>query len=309
MDGPSRRELLLGGASLLFLTACGQPGNTSNAGGTLKDPAEPLPPVGDRIALLEQRYHATVGFYGADLQANRTLSYRQNDRFAMCSTFKAYLAARVLQKAQHGELALTDTLFIDPAAVVGYSPIAGPKAGSRMAVAELCRAVLQRSDNTAANALLRTVGGPPAITAFARSIGDDQTRLDRWETELNSAIPGDPRDTSTPQALGGGFRALLTGDVLDEKHRSQLDEWMRGNVTSTRSMRAGLPDGWTTADKTGTGDYGSTNDIGIASGPAGQHILLSIMTRTQSDNPKAEPLQPLIADVTTLVLPWLLGRP
>lgn len=306
-SGPSRRQVLLAGTSLALLAACGRPRSTSTDG-TLIDPAEPLPPIGDRIALLEQRYNAFVGFYGANLASDRTFGHRETDRFAMCSTFKAYLAARVLQKAQHNELAITDTVYIDPVAVVGYSPIAGPKAGSRMAISELVQAALQRSDNTAANELLRVIGGPTAITEFARSIGDSQTRLDRWETDLNSALPGDPRDTSTPHALGDGFRVLLTGNALDEAHRSQLEQWMRGNVTSSRSMRAGLPNGWTTADKTGTGDFGSTNDIGIAYGSAGQRVLLSVMTRTQSTNPKAEALQPLIADVTTLVLPWLLWQ-
>lgn len=306
MTGPSRRQLLLAGTSLL-LAGCGEPHDVVPTPG-LRDPVEPLPPIGDRIALLEKRHNAFVGFYGVNLESDRMFAHREDDRFAMCSTFKAYLAARVLQKAQHNELALTDTVRIDPDAVVGYSPVAGPKAGSRVALSELCQAVLQQSDNTAANALLRIVGGPPAITDFARSIGDEQTRLDRWETDLNSAIPGDPRDTSTPHALGRGFRALLTGSVLDEQCRKQLEDWMRGNVTSSRSMRAGLPAGWTTADKTGAGDYASTNDIGVAYGPAGQRILLSIMTRTQSADPKAEALQPLIAAVSTLVLPWLLWQ-
>lgn len=307
MTGPSRRQLLLAGTSLLLLAGCGEPHDVVPTPSG-KDPVEPPPPIGDRIALLEQRHNAIVGFYGVDLESNRMFAHRDDERFAMCSAFKAYLAARVLQKAQHDELTLTDTVHIDPAAVVGYSPVAGPRAGSSVALSELCQAVLQQSDNTAANALLRTIGGPPAITEFARSIGDEQTRLDRWETDLNSAIPGDPRDTSTPHALGGGIRVLLTGSVLDEHYRMQLEEWMRGNVTSSRSMRAGLPQGWTTADKTGTGDYASTNDVGIAYGPAGQRVLLSIMTRTRSSNPKAEALQPLIAAVTTLVLPWLLWQ-
>ena len=161
------------------------------------------------------------------------------------------------------------------------------------------------TDNTAANLLLHTLGGPPAITAFARGIGDGRTRLDRWETELNSAIPGDPRDTSTPEALGSGYRTLLTGDAFSAPQRQQLEDWMRGNQTS--SMRAGFPPGWTSADKTGSGEYGSTNDVGIAYGPDGQQVLLSIMTRSQTDDPKAENLRPLIGEVTTLVLPTLIG--
>ena len=295
--------MLIGAAALAAAAACGR---TDYTPPRLSDPAEPLPPLNERIGMLETRHNAIVGVYGENLDAKHTVAHRESDMFAVCSTFKAYLAARILQKAQHGELRMTDTLRVDPAAVLPNSPISGPKAGSGLSLDELCQAVLQRSDNTAANMLLTVIGGPQAITAFARSIGDDRTRLDRWETELNSALPGDPRDTSTPRALGGGFRAILTGDVLDPAHRRQLEDWMRGNVTS--SMRAGLQPGWTSADKTGSGDYASTNDIGIVFGPNGERILLAIMTRTRSDNPNAEPLRQLIAEVTTAALPTLRGQ-
>lgn len=260
----------------------------------------------DRIGPLEDAYDATVGVYGVNLESGRTLARRDDEMLAMCSTFKAYLSARVLQLAQQGSLGLDETLFVDPAAIATHSPLTQPNAGSRMALSALCEATLQQSDNTAANLLLQRIGGPPAVTAFARSIGDETTRLDRWETELNSALPGDPRDTSTPRALGEGFRSLLTGTVLDGTHRRTLEDWMRGNTTS--SMRAGLPPGWSTADKTGAGDYGSTNDIGIAYGPAGERILLAVMTRSRSDDPKAANLQPLIGEVTAQVLPWLLDE-
>lgn len=300
----SRRRLLVGGVALTAVAACGR--KQSSAPPLLSDRAEPVPPLDDRIGLLEKRDNAVVGLYAVNLATNLTVAHRDNDMFAMCSTFKAYLSARVLQKAQRGELAMTDMLHVDPAAVIANSPISGPKAGSSLSLNELCQAVLQRSDNTAANMLLHLIGGPPAITEFARSIGDDRTRLDRFELELNSALPGDPRDTSTPRALGGGIRAILTEEVLDQAHRKQLEDWMRGNLTSR--MRAGLPPGWTSADKTGTGDFASTNDIGIVYGPNGEHILLAIMTRTRSDNPKAKALGQLIADVTTLALPTLRGQ-
>jgi len=222
----------------------------------------------------------------------------------MCSTFKGYAVARVLQMSERGELRLDDAVRIDRADIVSNSPVTEPAVGRTLTLAELCQGALQRSDNTAANLLLRTIGGPPAITAFARSIGDDKTRLDRWETVLNSAVPGDPRDTSTPHALGGGYRSLLIGDALAPASRGQLETWMRGTTTS--SMRAGLPPGWTTADKTGSGDYGSTNDVGIAYGPGGRRVMLSIMTRSRTDDPKAENLRPLIGELTTLALPWLI---
>lgn len=304
----SRRHLLLGAIAVSGVVACGR-SSTSSPAASDRDPVEQHSNIAERIVDVEKRHNAFVGLYGVDLASGRTVANREGDSFAMCSTFKAYLAARILQKAQRGELALTDTHFIDPAKVVGYSPVVGPVAGSAVPLVQLCQAALQQSDNTAANALLTVIGGPPAITEFARSFGDDRTRLDRWETELNSALPGDPRDTSSPKALGEGIRALLTGTtVLDEQHRAQLDTWMRGNLTSARSIRAGLPAGWTSADKTGTGDYGSTNDVGILYGPEGQRLLLAVMTHSQSDDPNAEALQPLIAEVTKLALPALLGQ-
>jgi beta-lactamase class A len=292
----SRRTVLIGGFTFA-VAAC-------SAERVHADPAEPLPPLDQRIGALERRHNAVVGLSAVNLNSPGAVAHRADQMFAMCSTFKAYAAGRVLEQVGRGELALEATEFVDPSAVVANSPVTGPRAGSQMTLAELCQAALQRSDNTAANLLLRRLGGPPAITAFARSIGDDRTRLDRWETELNSAIPGDPRDTSTPAALAGGYRALLTGDVLDPPQRLLLEQWMRANQTS--SMRAGLPAGWSTADKTGSGDYGSTNDVGVAFGPEGQRVLLAIMTRSAVDDPKVDALRPLIGELTTLVLPYLL---
>lgn len=289
----SRRHVLLGGLTLAAVAAAA--------------PAIAQPPSSIEKSLqgLEQRHNALIGLYARNLVSDKTVAHRAQDPFAMCSTFKAYASARVLQMAQHGELSIDDTMFVDPAGILPNSPVTGPRAGTEMTLAELCQAALQQSDNAAANLMLSRIGGPQAITAFARSIGDQQTRLDRWEIELNSAIPGDLRDTSTPEALGGGYRALLEGDVLAPPQRRLLEDWMRANQTS--SMRAGLPPGWTSADKTGSGDYGSTNDVGIAYGPDGQRVLLAILTRSQADDPKAENMRPLIGEITSLVMPTLLA--
>ncbi|MGV0737808.1 class A beta-lactamase [Mycobacterium syngnathidarum] len=294
MTGLSRRNVLIG--SLVAAAAVGAGvGNAAPAFAA---------PVDDGIAELERRNNAFIGLYASNLDSGRTLTHRADEMFAMCSTFKAYAAARVLQMAEHGEVSLDNRVFIDREAIVPNSPVTETRAGGEMALAQLCQAALQRSDNTAANLLLKTIGGPAAVTAFARSVGDERTRLDRWEVELNSAIPGDPRDTSTPSALAVGYRAVLAGDALSPPRRRLLEDWMRANQTS--SMRSGLPEGWTTADKTGSGDYGSTNDAGIAFGPEGQRLLLVMMTRSQADDPKAENLRPLIGELTALVLPSLL---
>lgn len=259
------------------------------------------------LASLEAQFDAIIGLYAVDEQTGRTLSYRDGESFAMASTFKTYAAARVLQKAERGELSLQDSVYIEPSELVDYSPVTAPHAGASMTLAQLAAAALQHSDNTAANLLLKTIGGPSAITEFARSIGDDRTRLDRWEPELNSAIPGDPRDTSTPRALGTGYRSLISGDILGPPQRQQLKDWMLGNVTSASSMRAGLPAGWTSADKTGSAGYGTTNDIGIAYGPNGRSVLLAVMTTSQSPNPEADNMRALIAKVSAQALAGFSG--
>jgi beta-lactamase class A len=268
------------------------------------------PPPGstteELIAGLEQAHDAVIGLFAVNLISGVTIAHRAQDPFAMCSTFKTYAAARVLNMVERGQLTLDQKVLVDPAEVVANSPRTEPRAGTEMTLSELCQAALQVSDNTAANLLLHTIGGPPAVTAFARSIGDQRTRLDRWETELNSAIPGDMRDTSTPEALGEGYRTLLGAEAPGAPQLRVLQGWMRANETS--SMRAGLPPGWATADKTGSGDYGTANDIGIAYGPDGQHVLLAIMTRSQADDPAAETLRPVIGELTALVLPRLTER-
>ena len=289
--------MLVGGLAVAGLAPCSQKP-------VLADPAEPVPPVYDRIQALQRTYNTKIGVYAVDFASWRTVSHLDGEPFAMCSTFKGYAAARVLQMVGDGELTLDQQVFVDPTwAALPNSPRTAPKSGDRMTLGALCAAAVQVSDNCAGNLLLQTLGGPSAITDFARSIGDDRTRLDRWEVELNSAIPGDPRDTSTPHALGDGYRTLLTGDALPPPQRQQLEDWLLANETS--SMRAGLPEGWTTADKTGNGDYGSTNDVGIAYGPAGQKLVLAIMTRSQGDDPKAPNNRPLIGEVASVLVSWL----
>ncbi|BBX70880.1 class A beta-lactamase [Mycolicibacterium psychrotolerans] len=292
----SRRGLLLGGLSLAAVAGCAASPQAPRS----SDPAEPLPPVGDRIDALRRRHNAEIGLYATDLESGREIAVRDGDSYALCSTFKAYASAAILQRAQQGRLGLTGTVRVDRADIQPHSPVTELRVGTTMTLAELCQAALQQSDNAAGNLLLRTLGGPPAITEFARGAGDDRSRLDRWETALNSAVPGDPRDTGTPRALGTGFRAVLTGDVLDPAHRQQLEDWMRANETS--SMRAGLPAGWSTADKTGSGGYGTTNDVGIAYGPQGQRWLLSIMTRAAGDDADAPNLRPLIGEIASVVV-------
>lgn len=289
----------MAGAAAAALSTCG------------RSQAAPALAVEDALAEIEQRYDAKVGFYGVNLASGRTLGYRQDNMFATCSTFKAYVAAQILQKAQRGELALTDPVFIDPAV---YVPVASasmePHLGGHLPLSELCSAAVRKSDNTATNLMLGMLGGPSSVTEFARSVGDDRTWMVRWEPELNSAIPGDPRDTTSPRAMSTGFLNMLTGGTLDDAHRARLWEWMSTIATGDKRIRAGLPTGWGVADKTGSGDYGSTNDLGVAYGPDGRRLQLGVMARTRSDDSAAS-TQPyndaIVADVTRVTVPWLLA--
>lgn len=291
----TRRQLLVAGAALTALTTAGMASAT------------PVP-IEAQLAALEDRDNAKVGFYGRNLGSGRTLAYRADDLFATCSAFKAYVAAQILRQVERGELKLTDEVYIDPALFVPVaSPITEPALGNWMPLSDLCAAAVRQSDNTATNLMLEILGGPPSVTQFARSIGDDRTWMVRWETELNTAYPGDPRDTTSPRGMGNGFSNMLTGNVFEEPYRAQLEEWMRTIVTGDTRIRAGLPPGWTIADKTGAGDYASTNDIGVAFGPNGERLVLAVMTRTRSDDPKAPALNALIADVTRAAVPWLLA--
>lgn len=292
----SRRRILIAGAAAAALATSG------------RSQAAPAPAIEEALAEVEQRYDAKIGFYGVNLGSGRTLGYRENDMFATCSTFKAYVAGAILSKAQRGELKLTEEVYVDPAFYVPVaSSITEPRLGGWMSFPELCSAAVRNSDNTATNLMVEVLGGPSSITDFARSVGDDRTWMVRWEPELNSAIPGDPRDTTSPRAMSTGFLNMLTGDTLDEPHRALLWEWMSTIATGDKRIRAGLPAGWGVADKTGSGDYGSTNDLGVAYGPDGQRLQLGVMARTRTDDPTTPYNDAIVADVTRVAVPWLLS--
>ena len=190
--------------------------------------------------------------------------HRLDERFPMCSTFKFLAAALVLARVDAGQERLDRRIVVTRADLLKYAPVTSKHVGGAgMTVAELCEAAITVSDNTAANLLLASFGGPPAVTAFARRIGDGVTRLDRNEPSLNTSIPGDPRDTSSPRAMAQTLRAVMLGDALSDAGRAQILRWMTANTTGAHRLRAGVPFDWRVADKTGTGDLGSTNDIGV----------------------------------------------
>lgn len=229
-----------------------------------------------RLAALEKSADERLGVFGWNTATGTRIEYRADERFPLCSTFKVMLAGVLLNADARSEGVLDKRLPIKEQELVTYSPIAGKHVGRSLSLAELCQAALQYSDNTAANLLIDAAGGTEAVTAYARAIGDGEFRLDRRETELNEAIPGDPRDTSTPQAMGRSLHALLIGNALPPKQRAVLKEWMLGNTTGGKRIRAVTPANWQVADKTGSGDYGTTNDVAVLWPETGGPICLCV---------------------------------
>jgi beta-lactamase class A len=204
----------------------------------------------------------------------RTL-HRGEERFPMCSTFKLLASAAVLAKVNAGKLHLDQRIVFRKADLVTYSPITQTHTGEPgMTLGEICAAAIDYSDNTAANLILANIGGPAGFTQFARSIGDPVTRLDRIETALNESLPSDPRDTTTPSAMVANLNSLLLGSALSATSRDQLTQWLLANTTGGTRLRAGVPATWRVGDKTGTGDQGSTNDIGILWPPNAKPLLV-----------------------------------
>lgn len=233
-------------------------------------------PAALSFAGLEQHNGGRLGVAVLDLHTGRRLAHRADERFPMCSTFKWVLAAQVLARVDRGQEALSRRVRYAASDLVTYSPITERHAGARgMTVDALCEAAVTMSDNTAANLLLRTVSGPAGLTTWLRAQGDAVTRLDRVETALNAATPGDPRDTTTPAAMLATMHRLLLGDVLSPASRALLVRWLVECRTGQTRLRAGWPAHWRVGDKTGSGAHNTTNDVGIAWPPGRKPLLVA----------------------------------
>jgi len=238
-----------------------------------------------RLGTLERQSGGRLGVAVTDTRTSTTAGHRLTGRFPMCSTFKVLACSAVLARVDQGRDTLDQPIAYVRGDLVAYSPITGAQvAQGHLSLGDLCAAGISFSDNTAANLILRHLGGPQAVTAFARQIGDRITRLDRTETTLNTAIPGDPRDTTTPAAMVANLHRLLVRDVLSPASRAQLLSWMRANTTGNARLRAGVPQGWRVGDKTGSGDHGTVNDVAILE-PPGREPVLACVYLTQCPLP------------------------
>ncbi|MGW6934518.1 class A beta-lactamase [Lentzea sp. NPDC054927] len=261
-------------------------------------------PLTGKLRDLEQQHNARLGVFATDTGTGRTVLHRADELFPMCSTFKTIAAAAVLRRDRDGSLLHKVICYTqEDVTKSGYGPITGrpENLANGMTVSALCEATITYSDNCAANLLLRELGGPTAITRFSRSIGDPVTRLDRWEPELNSAEPGRTTDTTSPRAIGQSYARLTLGHALDRADADQLTNWLLANTTGGNRVRAGLPAAWRWGDKTGTGKYSTTNDVGIAFPPGRAPIVISVLS-TKKDTPEGGADEPLVAKTAALIV-------
>jgi beta-lactamase class A len=225
--------------------------------------SQAAPRFEDELKRLEAASGGRLGVALLDGNGGPPLGWRGDERFPMCSTFKVVASAALLHRIDIEQERLERHVTYTKADLIPNSPVTEKHVGAGLTLAQLCEAAITLSDNTAGNLLLAAIGGPAGLTAFAASLGDRITRLDRTEPTLNEAIPDDPRDTTTPNAMAATLSKLVLGAALSTASRAQLVAWMVANKTGDTRLRAGLPHGWRVGDKTGTGERGTANDIAV----------------------------------------------
>ena len=262
--------------------------------------AQTPPPA---LAAYERDTGGKIGLYAENLTTGAKLAWRADERFVMCSSFKASLAALVLARVDRGQDGLERLIALGPWDVPSddwYAPIAKQNlAKGALSVAEMCGAAVSYSDNTCANLLLARVGGPAALTAFWRATGDGVTRLDHNEPMLNRSPPGDPQDTTTPRAMAGNLRRFVLGKVLSPSSREHLTGWMLNCQTGANRLRGGLPTTWRIADKTGNNGKDAAGDIAVVWPRPGVPVL--VCAYVQGGSPGDAQIASVFADVGRMV--------
>jgi len=274
-------------AALLVLLAASAPGSTGD--------------FANRILSIEERTGARIGVAALNTADGKRLDYRSEERFPMCSTFKFVAAAAVLKRVDDGQEKLDRFVTYGAKDILEHAPVTKEylKEGG-MKLGPLCASAIEQSDNTAGNLLLDTIGGPVGLTSFVRGIGDKMTRLDRKEPELNSAIPGDERDTTSPAAMCADMQRLVLGSVLSESSQHQLEDWLRHNETGTLMIRAGVPKAWTVGDKTGRCGNGAINDVAIIRPPRRAPLLVAIYSNGSTSS--ADDRAATVAEATRVIV-------
>ena len=293
----SRRGLLTGAAASALLLMPAVPAAAADGRRSARG----------RLRELERSYAGRIGAFALDTGTGAIVAHRAHERFPLLSTFKVLAAGAILRTARQSDPGLLDRLIRWTAAdLVPYSPVTELHVDTGLTMAELCHAAITRSDNTAGNLMLRQLGGPSAVTRFARALGDPVTRLDRWEVELNDWSPAERRDTTTPAAMAANLRALTVGRALVGSDRERLIGWLRASVTGDARIRAGLPTTWTVGDKTGTSSsYAAANDLAIAWPPRSAPLIIAVYTNRNAADGVAD--NAIIAS-TARILAGALGH-
>lgn len=254
--------------------------------------APALAAASDQLAALEERLGGRLGVAALDVATGAAFGHREGERFAMCSTFKAMAVAAALALVDRGAEHLDRFVAFGARDLLPYAPVTRAHvAAGGMRFADLCAAAIEYSDNTAANLVLKAIGGPAGWTGFVRSLGDASSRLDRTEPTLNTAIPGDPRDTTTPLAMLFDLKLVLLGKVLSDASRERLTGWMVDCQTGNARLRAGMPAAWRVADKTGTGAHGTANDIAVAWTPSGPLLIACYLSAARATDAERDGAQ------------------
>ncbi|KMY29268.1 beta-lactamase [Lysinibacillus xylanilyticus] len=252
----------------------------------------------DKFEQLEKKYDARLGVYAIDTGTKKTVEFREDERFAYTSTFKALAAGAVLQQNSIEELNKIVTYTSDD--LVTYSPITEKYVDTGMTLKDISEAAIRYSDNTAGNLLFKELGGPEGFETSLKKLGDQVTNAERIETGLNEAVPGETRDTSTPKALANDLQAYALGEVLTHEKQTMLVDWLKRNTTGDNLIRAGVPKGWEVGDKTGGGGYGTRNDIAIVWPPNREPIVIAILS--SRDKQDATYNDELIAQASEVVM-------
>ncbi|MEU0098759.1 class A beta-lactamase [Streptomyces sp. NPDC006267] len=282
----ARRSVLrlLGGVLVTVpLAACGSEAaspSPSPAGKATGSPSAATGEAGRTFAALEREYAARLGVYAVDTGTGHTVSHRDGERFAYASTFKALAAGAVLR--EHGLDGLEKVVTYRREDLVDHSPVTEKHVATGMSLGDLCAAAIHRSDNTAGNLLFDAIGGPRGLQAVLAELGDEVTRMERRETELNEWAPGAVRDTSTPRALAEDLRAFVLGDALGKPERARLVQWLRTSTTGGELIRAAVPKGWIVGDKSGAGGtYGTRNDIAVVWPPDAAPLVVAVLSNRE----------------------------
>ena len=294
------RRMLLSGIVFCTLSSCGpkalvRTGTTDTNRG-----------LGEELRLLEVAANGRLGAYVYDIETGQSFGWRESERFAHASSFKLSLAAMVLALGERGTIDPGEVLQWTEADMMWVSPVTRANIATGLSMRELARATLVASDNTAANVLLRRLGGPKALTAFWRSTGDQVSRLDRYEPDLNNVPLGTTLDSTTPMAMGNTVARLVTGKVLSAENTATLREWMMQVRTGMDRIRAAFPDNWVAGDKTGTGIGDNVHTyVDVAFGAPADRLPLIVTAYFEPAN-LVEPMDPVsvkvLADVGRLAV-------